>query len=359
MPVIYKCPGCGNAMEFDSTTQKLGCSSCGNQISVSEYMNLYGNEMNDSQSDSVNESKEDEVDSQRGHISQDMKIYHCQSCGAELIADQYTSATFCSFCGNPTMVEDRLQGDFKPESVIPFKINKQQAVEIYRKWCKKGLLTPSKLLQSTTIEKISGLYVPFWLYNYSSGTRMEAKAERVRTQRRGDTEYIYTDHFHVTRDVSAEFERIPADASEKMPDGDMDKLEPYDYSEITGFEMPYLSGYLSERYNYSPDQIESRAYQRAEKYITNIARDTIDGYTTVTVLSNDIRMQKRGHEYALFPVWMLNLRYNNKDFSFLLNGQTGKIVANRPISKSKAIAYGVGIFALSLIITMIGGMLFI
>ena len=37
--------------------------------------------------------------------------------------------------------------------------------------------------------------------------------------------------FDVYRDVSAEFQRIPADASEKMPDEQMDMLEPYNYSE--------------------------------------------------------------------------------------------------------------------------------
>ena len=39
---------------------------------------------------------------------------------------------------------------------------------------------------------------------------------------RGDTEYIYTDHFQVFRNISAKFEKIPADASEKMPDDAMD-----------------------------------------------------------------------------------------------------------------------------------------
>ena len=110
----------------------------------------------------------------------------------------------------------------------------------------KGMLTPKELSRKSTIEKISGVYVPFWLYDYSARTMMSANANKVRTTRRGDTEYTYTDHFDVYRDVSAEFKRIPADASEKMPDEQMDMLEPYNYSEITDFAMPYLSGYLSE-----------------------------------------------------------------------------------------------------------------
>ena len=154
MPTIYKCPGCGAAMEFDSVTQKLGCPSCGMQIDVREYEEKYSQ------------------NSTQGEYDKEMKMYHCNTCGAELVADEYTSATFCSFCGNPTLVEDRLRGEFKPSTIIPFKINKDKAVEIYKNWCKKGPLTPSALSRNSTIEKISGLYVPYWLYDYSAQTGM-------------------------------------------------------------------------------------------------------------------------------------------------------------------------------------------
>ena len=361
MPIIYKCPNCGAAMEFSSELQKLECKRCGTSIDVKTYEDEYASLMEE-----VSGSTSDNSDYGFNNSEQDndadnnnMKIYHCQSCGAELVADEYTSATFCSYCGNPTLVEDRLKGSFRPKSIIPFKINKDQAVDIYKKWLKKGMLTPKELSRKSTIEKISGVYVPFWLYDYSARTMMSANANKVRTTRRGDTEYTYTDHFDVYRDVSAEFKRIPADASEKMPDEQMDMLEPYNYSEITDFAMPYLSGYLSEKYNYTADEIQSRAKKRADSYITQIARDSITGYSSVIVRNNSISMNGRGSEYALLPVWMLNFRYNNKEFHFYLNGQTGKIVADRPISAGKAVTYGIGIFALTLIITMIGGLLFI
>lgn len=161
------------------------------------------------------------------------------------------------------------------------------------------------------------------------------------------------------RNISAKFEKIPADASEKMPDDAMDKLEPFNYNELTAFSMPYLSGYLSERYNYTADQIQERATRRADKYITDIAMSTITGYSSVNIIHNDITMRPTGSQYALFPVWVLNYRFNKKNFQFMLNGQTGKIVADRPISGKKAFGFGAGIFIVTLIITMFGGLLFI
>lgn len=383
MPITFKCPGCGAAMEFDSQTQMLSCSRCGQKINVQDYERMYvdpqqgaygGGNVNAQQGaysgGNVNAQQGayggGNINAQQGAYSgeninpqQDagsMKIYHCQSCGAELIADQFTSATFCSFCGNPTLVQDRLQGEFKPQAIIPFKINRDAAKEEYKKWAKKGLLTPGGFSMNSTIEKISGIYVPFWLYDYNARTNMKAAATRVRTERHGNKEYTYTDHYELYRDVAAQFEKIPVDASEKMPDDTMDKLEPFNYGELVPFSMPYLSGYLSERFNYTKEQMEERAHKRANTYITDIARETANGYSTVSILYNDINMKNTNCEYSLLPVWILNYRYMGKDYLFALNGQTGKVVADRPISKAKLCVSAVLIFCISFIITVIGGL---
>lgn len=256
MPITYKCPNCGAAMEFDSTAQKLKCPSCQMEMDVQDYEKQYGHLYSDAEAGENAQSAQSE--GQKGKGSMNMKVYHCQSCGAELLADEYTSATICSFCGNPSLVEDRLSGEFSPSSVIPFQIDREAAKKMYKSWVKKGLLTPKTLSTESTIEKISGVYVPFWLYDFDAETEMTAKAEKIRTERHGDTEYTYTDHFHVYRDVEVQFEKVPADASEKMDDDTMDKLEPFDYTALKPFAMPYLSGYLSERYNFTDEQMQSR-----------------------------------------------------------------------------------------------------
>ena len=126
---------------------------------------------------------------------------------------------------------------------------------------------------------------------------------------------------------------------EKMNDDAMDKMEPYDYRGFVTFEMPYLSGYLSERYNYTHDQMQKRADERVERYITDITKSTIVGYSSVNVISNMIRKVNTKCDYVLMPVWVLNCRYKDKDFHFMMNGQTGKIVADRPISGAKTVVW--------------------
>ncbi|MGN0479970.1 MAG: hypothetical protein ACI4EV_00205 [Lachnospiraceae bacterium] len=343
MEVTYTCPACGAAMVYDGASGKLHCQYCDLYISVYDYEQQHGR----------GQQSQTQSQTQKGNYGKTI-TYHCKSCGAELVADEHTSATMCAFCGNPTLVQDRLDGEFEPDSIIPFKFDKNAAKNLVKTWMSKGILTPSALKKESTIDNIMGVYVPFWLYNYNCTDNMIANATRTRTS--SDSKYIYhyTDHFSVARLTNAEFVRIPADASQRMPDDVMDKLEPFEYCQMIPFSMPYLSGYMSEKYNYTAAQLQDRTQIRAKKYIEEMTRETILGYATVTVISSDVNCVKRSEEYALLPVWILNYRYRNENHQLFMNGQTGKIVADRPVSTAKSVIAGIltfaAVFALSMLI---------
>lgn len=367
----YACPTCGAAMEFDVIEQKMACSHCGTKMTVQElnrhyqqFDKEYGNPnaqeyAEEASSGNVFDNsftgQEQPVQHERNYNG-NFKVYRCAGCGAEVLTDDYTAATFCSFCGRPSLMEDRLTGALLPEYVIPFKINKEEAVSIYKSWAKKGALTPSLLRENATIEKITGMYVPFWLYDYNALIDLNAKCTITRSRTSGDYRIVDTDHYDVKRVVEAMFSKVPADASEKMPDNIMDMLEPFSYGELKTFEMPYLSGYYSERFNYDDVQMMPRIERRIAQYIEEAGRDTIDRrYSTVNIMNKNIKLNKMNASYALLPVWMLNYRYNNKDYMFALNGQTGKIVADRPLSKAKGGAWFASVFTVLFTILMLMG----
>ena len=244
MVVSYKCPGCGAAMEYDGQSGQLACSYCGTHLSVQEY-----EAMQQETGTTTAETQEEEPLGEDTYTSMpegeeetvQMQMYRCPSCGAELMTDQHTAALICSYCGNPGLIADRMTGVRRPKAVLPFRITREQAIERFMKWTKHGLLTPSDFTSQNTLEKITGMYVPYWLYDYHVNVAMRAKATISRTTRRGDTEYTYTDHFSVYRSVDTDFERIPVDASDRMDDRVMESLEPYNYGEMKEFDMGYLS----------------------------------------------------------------------------------------------------------------------
>ncbi len=198
-------------------------------------------------------------------------------------------------------------------------------------------------MNADRIKNITGLYVPFWLYDLNGRGEAEATCTRVHTYTRGDWIYTETKYYHIYRKVDLNYLRVPCDASKKMDDSMMDKLEPYRYSDLKEFNMPYLAGYIAEKYDFDDNALLPRIKERAVDYVDNYIRNTIHGYTTVSFHRKDINIRKKKADYTLFPVWMVCYDYRQAEHNFAMNGQTGKIVGKPPLSKGKIAAWFLGI----------------
>lgn len=329
MVIQYKCPNCGSDMAFDSDSGTLSCGNCGRQDNIESF------------SDDFIETVFEENEA---------KEYHCNNCGAVVVTDADTTATSCSFCGAAVVLGDRVSGILAPSLVIPFTISKEQAIEAFRKWCRKGLLTPKGFMSANRIKKITGIYVPFWLYDLKNEAKVHATATRVRTYTRGDYIYTETKFYDVYRDLRVDFSRVPVDASEKMNDELMDKLEPYHYGNLKDFKTPYLAGYLAEKYNYDDKELFPRVKEKMSKPVDQYISSTITGYNSVTYKDKNIRTKNAKSIYVLLPVWMLYYDYDKSEHIFAMNGQTGKVVGKPPLSFGKISAWFGGIAASTFLI---------
>ncbi len=270
-------------------------------------------------------------------------VFHCTSCGSQLVTEQNTAATFCSYCGQPTIIPARLSGSYAPSQVLPFKISQKQAEEAFFKWCRRGLVTPQALVRAARVRKISGIYIPFFLYDCDLSGDFEAEGTKVRVYRSGDNEYTETSFYSIHRNLDALYRRVPADASIKMADEQMDKLEPFDSSELQPFQMPYLSGFFAEKYDLDGMQLLPRIRARVDRYFEDYARSTMSGYASIRMRRKDIRYDQVQSEYVLFPVWLLSYIHRGKEYVFAMNGQTGKVVGKPPISKPKVVLWFTGV----------------
>ncbi|MBQ9765901.1 MAG: hypothetical protein IJW18_06865 [Lachnospiraceae bacterium] len=355
MVKTYKCPGCGADMKYDAEAKKLSCEYCETSLTVDEAKALEETKQQEADDKDSEEVVDETNEADSYGEAGDFIKYKCATCGAELMTDEHTAATFCNYCGSPNLLSERIEGEKTPAMLIPFKITKEKAKEIYYTWCKKGALTPGEFFSQSTLEKMSAIYVPFWLYDYGANVKMRAHCTRVRSEVRGNYRYTHTSHYRVLRDVSAEYLKIPADASQKMPDDVMDKLEPFNYGEMTAFEMPYLSGYMAEKYNFTSEEMAKRVEARVAGYISQEGRSTINGYSTVAVTAKNVWLAKRRASYVMLPVWMLTYRYKGKEHIFAINGQTGKLVGKRPISAGKCLGWYFGMLGVFTLISSLVG----
>ena len=324
MVLIYKCKSCGSDMSYDIKKGLLKCRSCGIEKSISE------------------------AESERPLPSEpaETETFHCPSCGAPFKADPNTASLSCSFCGTPAILTPRLTGENAPRYLIPFRFDKGEAVERYKKWCRFGLITPSGMMKKSHIGELTGEYVPFWLYNIDTNTKLNAKCTNTRIYRMGNSEYTEISFYDVYRDMDLGFLKIPSDASERMNDALMDLLEPYDYSGLSDFRMPFLSGFFSEKFNYSGDEMYARVKKRVDDYCEQQVRSTISGYGMVSVVSSQVETLSAESAFALLPVYSLLYTYKDKTYLFAMNGQTGKISGKPPISKFKVFLWFMGLTGL-------------
>lgn len=361
----YKCPACTGPLRYSASLGKLKCDYCDSTYEVAEIEAMYADKdaqaaqaakdaekaAEKEKADKEKEEKEKAAqaaadDTQQswdtsgmkddwGSETAGMKTYSCPSCGAELICDETTAATSCPYCGNTTVVPGQFTGGLKPDFVIPFKLNKKDAIKALKAHYKGRPFLPPSFVNGNHINEIKGVYVPFWMFDGEAEGHVSYKATTSTTYTSGDYEVTETKHYDVYRAGNLAFEKVPVDAATKMPDDYMDSIEPYDYSELKQFSAAYLPGYLADKYDVSVEECAGRADERCESTFEAALEDTVTGYDTCIAERKNIYLHRGKVHYALLPVWLLNTKWNGKDFLFAMNGQTGKMVGDLPMCWKK------------------------
>lgn len=352
----YKCPSCTADLKFSAKSGKLECDYCGNSYSVEEIENLMAKKNAIAEEAKAKADAKEYADkandkhdfAKEAWLDEDMKAYKCPQCGAQIVCDDTTGSTSCPYCGSQTMVPGTFAGMLKPDYVIPFKHTKEQASKCLEEFYKGKILLPSSFKNKNHIQDLKGVYVPFWLYDATASGSCLYEGIKRKTFRRGDYEITQRMYYEVRRSGYDSFVFIPADGSKNMPDDLMDSIEPFDYSMLKEFSKAYLAGFLADKYDVTEEENRFRAENRARNTLSADLRNTVIGYSSVNTLDENITVNLSQGKYAMLPVWLLSTRWEGKNFLFAMNGQTGKMVGNLPVDKSKATMIFLGILILTL-----------
>lgn len=338
----YKCPCCGGMITFDSTIQKMKCQYCDTEFAVETLVD-YDSDLKNERSDNM------DWDTYAGEEleAEGLRSYVCKSCGGEIVGDENTAATSCPFCGNYVVMTEQVSGVLRPDYIIPFKFDKEAAKAALKKHYEGKRLLPKAFKDLNHIDEVKGVYVPFWLFGAEAEADMRYKATRLRTWSDSKYNYTETSFYSVTRGGSIAFERVPVDASKKMPDDLTESLEPFDFSAAVDFNRAYLAGFFADKYDVDAEQSIQRANERIKKSVKNAFDATVAGYATAANEACSIQLKNGSVKYVLFPVWLLNTSWEGKNYLFAMNGQSGKLVGNLPLDKG---AYRRWLFGLTGII---------
>ena len=325
------CPSCNTELRFEGISGEATCPGCGAEFDM-ESLRAYAAQQAEPQEDDMTWDTEAGAQWQDGEAD-GLRIYGCKTCGGEIVVDETTGATHCPYCGNPVVLAGHFAGLLKPDLVIPFKVDKKAAVAALQNHYKGKHLLPKVFKDQNHIEEVKGLYVPVWLFDTDVDANVQYRATRTRYWSDSQYDYVETSHYSILRSGGIGFENVPVDGSAKMDDALMESIEPYDISDAVPFKTAYLPGYMADKYDVDADSSIQRANERIRQSTEEAFRNTVSGYSSVTTVSTNIRLQNGRARYALYPVWILNTDWNGRKFIFAINGQTGKLAGNLPMDR--------------------------
>lgn len=322
---MYGCPNCGANLKFNISKQMLFCEYCETEMdpySVSKEKDA------EERTVSAENSEDDEYE---------VTVFTCPQCGGQIMSEDNTAATFCSFCGAATILDSRISREKKPMSIITFKKTREDCVKSYKKMMKKAFFAPKELMDESNIEKFRGIYMPYWVYSFEKKGQVTFRGSK--TRRKGD--YRITKHYNLSSDIDLKYSGISYDASSSFSDNLSSAIAPFDMSDGKPFTPSFLSGFYADSGDVGSDV-----------YIDE-ARDVVSGDGSEKLMKHSeckkfnvkedslrysIRPECSEKQIAMLPVWFLSYRNGERITYAVINGQTGKAAADLPVDFKKYLA---------------------
>jgi len=133
----------------------------------------------------------------------------------------------------------------------------------------------------------------------------------------------------------------------------LQKIYPFDTKKLTGYQPDFLAGWGAESYQIplaqawplGRDLIYSEEYRACGSLVPG------DTYRNLRVGTD---LSKLTYKHVLLPVWVASYRYHDKTYQFMINGQTGRVQGEKPLSAIKvAIAVVVALIIIGALIYLI------
>lgn len=333
----YKCVHCQGKLVFDPSEQQLRCESCQALQPVPK----------ESATHSIVEYKlEDGLarDAARGY-GLETRTVSCQNCGAIVSLDSHLTATSCSFCSSNQVLElkDHRQV-IRPESVVPFSIDKKVINDLFSRWVRSLWFRPNALKRLARVSEVRGVYIPYWVFDATVHSDWQALAGYY---------YYETEHYtergadgrmeHKTRQVQ-KVRWVPADgartdvydeflicASKGLSQDLAARLQTFDTAFLKAYEPEYLVGWCAEEYQIGLNDSWQRAVTLMEQEQMRRCSGDVPGDTQMGLqVQNEFSDERFKH--VLLPIWISAYRYKDRTFQFLVNGQTGEVQGKAPFS---------------------------
>lgn len=321
---VMKCPNCGANMVYDSSRGKLFCEHCETEVEV--------------RAKSGEEQDFERLLSRTDEWGEETHVFRCENCGAQEVLADGEIAKKCPFCGTTNIVRTEELPGLRPNAVVPFSVPKEDAVKRVKAWARKKVLAPRAFRRSASPENVTGMYMPAFTFDTTADAWYSGVLGKYyyRTRRvNGKTVHErYLKTFPIRGSYSMAFDDILIQASDKIEQRSLNKLQPFDTNRSKEYRAEFLSGYTAGQY--SKDGLA--CWEEAKGVVHSRLRTAILSryqYDTVVSLDVDFRCRNTTYKYLLLPVYVGHCNWKKKLFNFFVNGRNGKVTGKTPLSPLK------------------------
>ena len=325
--IHFKCPDCGAYLEFSPEQAQFVCAYCGKAFDEAALREQ-------------SEQREKESESSRPEAEEGgLRTYHCQNCGAEIVTGETTAATRCYFCHNPVVISERVSDRYRPDGIIPFSIDREDARGRFDAFIRKRMFVDRRFFSEAQLEDFSGVYYPFWVGEITGEGSFSGEGKTVHTETTGNYVVTTTSYYSLEREGRLVFRDLIRKALNQADRQLSDGIHPYDQNEMKPFAAGYLSGFLAEKRDMEEKDAEEDMLREVRGYVRDLlTQDSglsgLDGSTQFTPDKPRLR-------YALLPAWVLTWRHEQtgKVYYYMMNGQNGRVCGKLPLKKTKLAAF--------------------
>ena len=318
-----KCPSCGATLAFDPSTGGLICNFCGSTVALKTMPVAPG----------LGYSLDDLQNNAGRHLMQtESKLLICGTCGGQFLADKSSLSGLCPYCGSNSITESgNTSGMMEPTGVIPFKISKEEAQNIFKQWISARRMAPMDLKKNSEITDLVGVYVPYWVFDADTYTPYKGKFGK--TVGSGDDQYT---RYHKAEGVcKLPIKNLTLVASSRLEkDAYWKSVSKFDFNFMKKYDPNLLAGFWSESYTVDG----TTAWQTAMGKIYDKITKSIKSLEDADVIAKiDMKPEATNvhAKYVLAPIWITSFDYNGTVYRVLVNGQTGNIVGTWPRSMKR------------------------
>lgn len=340
-----KCPACAGPMVFDPGASQIHCEYCGSVFDQDELIRQY------------QEEQTSQADVAAAEMPQEpLYGYSCGSCGANVWTDDTTLATYCFYCHNPVVLAPRIAQGFAPDGVVPFAVDKEEVVKAFLSWSKGKKFTPRDFGTPEHLEKLHGVYLPFWQADGKANYRITGEGIDTSESRSG--EYITTTKriYEIHREGLFESNDITALANDKAAEQLVIGAQPFSAGEVKTFHPAFLQGFFAEMKNVEREQAEAEFSTKIHAGAPRALGNSINmDFDSTNPRIEFTPLELSNWRLLMYPFWLLTYRRNDITYLFCMNGVTGQTFGGLPVSNKRLLLATVILGALLTTILLILG----